>query len=324
MNGCNACLKMKPDKFFVIKDKFSCNKNKDTFNLKRFAIMQNNKRASSFYIGNLLFLILVLLLCTPACVSSKVYEWRDTKGTEHYSDKLHPEAKIVDIKPGYSFFTVKKVYDGDTIELHDGTKVRFLGINTPEVQHRDKLGQAGGEEAKNWLINKLDNTKVRLEYDVEKKDKYRRTLAYVFTEKGEHVNLSLVEAGLATISIYPPNLKYVNELVAAENKAEQDKIGIWSLPEYTVIPVNKLTPAGNSGWTRVAGKIIDIRSSHKFIYLGFSNQFESRIERKWLALFPNIDSYLNKTVEVRGWLNRQQKHFSVLIRHPSAIRELQQ
>ena len=54
------------------------------------------------------------------------------------------------------------------------------------------------------------------------------------------------------------------------------------------------------------------------------SQFESRIERKWLALFPNIDSYLNKTVEVRGWLNRQQKHFSVLIRHPSAIIELQQ
>ncbi|MFI3179126.1 MAG: DUF4124 domain-containing protein, partial [Methylococcaceae bacterium] len=91
--------------------------------------MQNNKHASSFYIGKLLFLLFVLLLSAPACVSSKVYEWRDKKGTEHYSDKFHPEAKIVDIKPSYGFFTVKKVYDGDTIELDDGTKVRFLGIN---------------------------------------------------------------------------------------------------------------------------------------------------------------------------------------------------
>ena len=289
--------------------------------------MQSNKKASckhnNIHHAKLMFVLLTFLLWTPACVSSKIYEWLDTKGEEHYSDKFNPKAKIVEIKPGYGFFKVKKIYDGDTIELDDNTKIRFLGINTPEVQHRDKPAQSGGEEAKLWLMNKLHNTKVRLEYDNEKMDKYGRTLAYVFTEKGENVNLSLITAGLASLSIYPPNLKYVNELISAENNAEQNKLGIWSQPEYAVIPVDRLKALDHRGWTRVVGKIIDIRSSRKFIYLGFSNQFEARIERKSLTIFPNIDSYLNKTVEVRGWINRQQKYLSVLIRHPSAIKELQ-
>ena len=266
---------------------------------------------------------LILLLCLPACVDSKVYQWQDTQGGEHFSDRYYPDAKIVDIKPGYGFYKVKKVYDGDTVELEDGRKIRFLGINTPEVQHKDKMAEAGGEEAKAWLINKLQNARVRLEFDAEKTDKYGRTLAYLFNEEKEHINLSLVKAGLATTSIYPPNLRYVNELVAAENKAEQYQLGIWQRPEYAAIPVSNLTDLGHQGWTRVVGKVIDIHNTSKSIYLVFSSQFEARIERQWLPLFPDVNDYLGKTVEVRGWLSKNKKQFSILIRHPSAIRQIE-
>ena len=204
MNGCNACLKMKPDKFFIIKDKFSCNKNKDTFNLKRFAIMQNNKRASSFYIGNLLFLILVLLLYTPACVSSKVYEWRDTKGTEHYSDKLHPEAKIVDIKPGYSFFTVKKVYDGDTITIisklpyKDSAlykfSVRLNGIDCPEIKGETLKEKQCAQLARDELSKLILNKHVVLK-DL-KTEKYGRILAEVYLDD-LHLNQYMIDKKLA-------------------------------------------------------------------------------------------------------------------------------
>jgi hypothetical protein len=205
--------------------------------------------------------------------------------------------------------------------LEDGRKIRLLGINTPEVQHRDKMAEAGGEEAKAWLIDKLQHAKVRLEIDSEKTDKYGRTLAHLFTEKKELINLSLVKAGLATISIYPPNLLYVNELLAAEKQAEQDKLGIWQRPEYAAIPVDNLTDAGHPGWSRLVGKVVTIRNTSKSIYLVFSSRFEARIEREWLFLFPDINGYLGETVEVRGWLNRNNNHFSLLIRHPSAIRQ---
>jgi micrococcal nuclease len=275
----------------------------------------------SIYKVKLIQSLLIVFLCLPAWANTEIYQWLDAKGSEHFSDHFHPDAKIVNIKPGYGFYRVKMVYDGDTVVLEDGRKIRLLGINTPEVQHRDKLADAGGEEAKAWLINKLQNDKVRLEFDFEKTDKYGRTLAHLFTEKKEHINLSLVKAGLAATSIYPPNLLYVNELLAAEKKAEQDKLGIWQRPEYAVIPVNNLTEAGHSGWTRLVGKVIAIHNTQKSIYLVFSSHFEARIERKWQFLFPDVNDYLGKTLEVRGWLNNSRKHFSLLIRHPGGIRQ---
>ena len=287
--------------------------------------MQGNQPLShqfSSYRAKLLIQgLLVLLLCVPACVGSKIYQWQDPNGSQHFSDRFYPDAKTVDIKPGYSFYSVKTVYDGDTVELGDGRKIRLLGINTPEIQHKDKMAEAGGDDAKAWLINKLQHAKVRLEFDVEKTDKYGRTLAYLFSENKEHINLSLVKAGLATISIYPPNLRYVNELIAAENEAEQDKSGIWQRPEYAAIPVGSLTEAGHQGWTRLVGKVVSIRNTSKSVYLVFSSQFEARIERQWLSLFPDVNDYVGKTVEVRGWLSKNRKQFSVLIRHPSAIRQ---
>ncbi len=267
-------------------------------------------------------ILLVLLLCLSGWVNAQIYEWQDAGGSKHFSDRPVADAKIIDIKPGYDFYKVKTVYDGDTVVLEDGRKIRFLGINTPEVQHRDKTADAGGDEAKQWLIDKLKNTRVRLEVGVEKTDKYGRTLAHVFTEQKQHINLQLVAAGLAAVSIYPPELLYVNELVKAQAQAEQAGLGIWRRPEYAAMPVASLSEAGHPGWTRLVGKVVNIRTTRKSIYLEFSNTFEARIESKWLDLFPDVNGYLGKTIEVRGWLNKSKGHLSMLIRHPSAIKFL--
>ena len=266
-------------------------------------------------------ILLVLLACLPGWVNAEIYQWQDADGSRHFSDRPVADAKVVDIKPGYGFYRVQTVYDGDTVVLEDGRKIRFLGINTPEVQHRDKAADAGGDEAKRWLIDKLKNTKVRLEVGVEKTDKYGRTLAHVFTENKAHLNLQLVQAGLASVSIYPPELFYITELVKAQDQAEQAKLGIWGRPEYAVMPVGSLTEAGHSGWTRLLGKVLNIRLTRKSVYLKFSDTFEARIESQWLDLFPDVNDYLGKTLEVRGWLNKSNGRFSMLIRHPSAIKE---
>lgn len=263
--------------------------------------------------------LLILLFCLPASADAEIYLWRDNNGNKHFSDRRHTSATKVDIKPGYSFYAVKKIFDGDTLVLNDGRKIRLLGINAPEVRHKNKLAEAGGEEAKHWLTRKLQGAKVRLESDIEKTDKYGRTLAHVFTEKKEHINRQLIEAGLATLSIYPPNLLYTDQLASAEQQAERARLGIWKKPDYAVIPADQLSDSGHPGWTRVEGRVIDIRSSRKFVYLKFSSRFEARIAKQWLILFPDIKSYLGKTIEVRGWLNKYKNGFSMLIRHPSAI-----
>jgi endonuclease YncB( thermonuclease family) len=266
-------------------------------------------------------ILLILLLFFPAWVSAEVYQWRDANGKQHFSDHTtEPDAKTVAIKTTQGFYHIKTVYDGDTVVLEDGQKVRLLGINTPEISHRGNEADAGGEDAKKWLIAKLKDGKVRLETDVEKTDSYGRTLGHLFTENNEHINVLLVAAGLAEVSIWPPNLKYTNDLVTAEQQAESAKLGIWQRPEYAPIPVEQLTEAGHHGWTRIIGKVTKVNPAKKFVYLEFTDRFDARIEKESLSLFPDLNSYQGKTIEVRGWLNKRGDKFSMLIRHPSAIK----
>lgn len=269
---------------------------------------------------------LLFFLCLPVWVNADVYQWRDASGGRHFSDQFRAEATALPLplltKPTGTFYKVAKVYDGDTVLLADGRKIRLLGINTPEVSHFGKATEAGGELAKRWLADALAGRKVRLELGVEKTDKYGRTLAHLFTDTKEHVNLQLVKSGLATVSIYPPNLGYAAALVAAEQEAERGRLGIWGLPQYAPVAVDRLSSAGHQGWTRVTGKVVAVRHTKRVVYLEFSNLFTAHIGRRWLDLFPELDSYRGKTVEVRGWLSHSQQHLSMLLRHPSAVKLL--
>jgi endonuclease YncB( thermonuclease family) len=278
------------------------------------------KTAESHYTGRFVKFLLILLVCLTHGVLADIYQWQDDNGNKHFSDRSHPQAKIIDIKPGYGFYTVQKIYDGDTVVLNDGRKVRLLGINTPEVRHRGKMADAGGDEAKQWLTRRLLNNKVRLVTDTEKTDKYGRTLAHLFTEKKDHINLQLVMAGLAEVIIYPPNLLYADALLKAQDLAEHNKLGLWQREEYAIKPANSLTQEENKGWTRIVDKVIHIRYARKFVYLECSSRFELRIERQRLSLFPDLSEYLGSTVEARGWLNKHKDSFSMLIRHPSALK----
>jgi endonuclease YncB( thermonuclease family) len=266
--------------------------------------------------------LLMLWLCLTAAAQADVYQWQDTAGGRHFSDQTHANAQKIDIQPGYGFYHVKTVYDGDTVVLDSGRKVRFLGINTPEVPHHGKPAQAGGEEAKQWLMAKLKNTRVRLETSAEQTDKYGRTLAHVFTEQKDHINLQLVEAGLASVSIFPPNLLYVKELVAAEQRAEQAKRGIWQRPQYAPIAANRIDDSvyAEHQWQRVTGKVRAVHPSKSAVYLEFTDTFAARIDKENLPLFADVNSYVGKNMEVRGWLNKHQGRFSMLLRHPSSMR----
>ncbi len=266
-----------------------------------------------------MFFLLSLLLIVPISTQAEMFQWVDNNGSKNFSDRPHLGAKPLKIKSGYTYYQIKKVYDGDTILLTNGLKVRLLGINTPEVKRRDKSAQAGGEEAKRWLQKKLKNKKVRLESDIEKKDKYGRLLAHVFTEDKEHINIELVKQGLASVNIYPPNLKYTDELIKAEQQAEQARLGIWGYQEYAPKPLSHISQQRVKGWQRITGVINNIRYSRRYIYLDFTDTFALKIERKAEGLFPVLESYMGRPIEARGWIHRHKKRYSMIIRHPSAI-----
>jgi len=264
--------------------------------------------------------IALLLVTQISCAA--VYQWTDAQGRKHYSDKPHEQAAELQLAKSYSYYAVKKVYDGDTVQLLDGRKIRLLGINTPEIEHRNQAEQAGGELAKKWLTKALIGTKVRLEFDQEKRDKYQRYLAHIFTEQDLHINRELVRLGFASVNVFPPSLKYVPELVRAEQEAEASKLGIWSYSEYSVKPIQQLTKKNKKGWQRVSGTVSVVKVTAKSVYLKFTDTFEVRIKKEHLHYFEDVQRLKGRKIEVRGWVNRYKKGYMMLVKHPSALREL--
>lgn len=122
---------------------------------------------------------------------------------------------------GQDALRVARVVDGDTVELSDGTKVRYLGINTPE------RGQPFYQSAKDFNAQLVDGQPVRLEFDTDTHDQYGRALAHVFAGQ-THVNLELVRQGYANVYTVPPNLKYSEELLAAQREAREHQRGLWA------------------------------------------------------------------------------------------------
>ena len=116
---------------------------------------------------------------------------------------------------------VKQVYDGDTILLEDGRKVRYLGMNAPEFQEPFYL------KAKRFNESLVLEKEIRLEFDQEKTDSYDRVLAYVYVGD-EMVNVRLVGEGLAHVFFIGPNRKHNALFLQSQASAKQRKVGLWS------------------------------------------------------------------------------------------------
>jgi len=116
---------------------------------------------------------------------------------------------------------VIKVIDGDTIEIDNGDRIRFLHINTAEK------GERCYEEAKQRLSELIYNKTIWLERDMQSLDQYGRKLRYVFLNYninpenyGGFVNLMLVNEGLASVLIIEPNMKYKSVFDSMTKNAE--------------------------------------------------------------------------------------------------------
>ena len=117
--------------------------------------------------------------------------------------------------------SVTRIIDGDTVELSDKTRIRYTGVDTPETG--DCYGASASKANSDLVLNK----EVILETDVQILDKYGRKLAYVWREN-ILVNEELVKQGVARVSTYPPNVKYVERFQAAEREAREGQFGLWA------------------------------------------------------------------------------------------------
>lgn len=127
---------------------------------------------------------------------------------------------------------VVEVVDGDTVELTLGgrrERVRLLGIDAPESVHPTLPVQCFGPEASRGLTDLLPpGSTVRVERDLELRDRYDRLLLYLFRDGDDlFVNRWLVHNGLADTSFYDPNTARAPELLAARAEARSGAVGLW-------------------------------------------------------------------------------------------------
>jgi micrococcal nuclease len=141
--------------------------------------------------------------------------------------------------------TVTRVTDGDTIVVAiDGvrSRVRYIGMDTPEPDDPDPALRAMAERATAANRVLVEGRDVILERDISETDRFDRLLRNVWVERDGTlvmVGLELVRQGVAQLDTFPPDIRYVDRLAAAQAEARAAGIGRWA-PDASAAP----TPIG--------------------------------------------------------------------------------
>ena len=231
-------------------------------------------------------------------------------------------------------YKVIDVLDGDTVIINDSrnSRVRYLGIDTPEIALQDSPGEPMSEEAKDFNSKLVEGEKVKLVFDKEKYDVYGRILAFVYVDD-LLVNVELLKQGLATVLIIPPNDMHTERILAAISEAKINKKGLWGELSGLTPPIqNREFEVDLDKLPRYQGKrivargtITGIRKSENVIVLSMEDMLD-------VVIFPsdwdnfkhfNINPeqfYQDKKVEVIGRVRMRKGKPSIVVNHPMLLR----
>ena len=271
------------------------------FPLNRFRIVLRN--ASNFFIK----CIFAVATCSACAVAGAANEWA-------------ADCKPLEVT---RWGQVSYIHDGDTLWLNDGTKIRIIGLNTPELQRGDKPGEPLAEQARDAL-RKRAGSKVGLEYDEERKDHYGRVLAHVYSESQENLAAQLIAEGFAHAVTFPPNVKHRRCYQAAEKIAHAAGAGVWAHRYFDPVAAKEVN---RGGFMRVKGCVKSTRNRDKTTYLKLAPGFRLKMRRADFGsvLKPIVRSsppdFSGACMVARGWVynDRSSSLKTMTIRHPDAI-----
>lgn len=216
--------------------------------------------------------------------------------------------------------SVDYVYDGDTVRLKSGDKVRLIGINTPEMARDERPAEALASEARRALIKLLEqhHYRIGLRYGQQQRDRYGRLLAHAYTPQGESISAYLLDKGLASLIAIPPNVDGLSCYAEAEKAARSEHRGLWGLP--SIIDSQNL-PDHERGFKVVRGKVLRIGEGSHNLWLNLAGGLALRISKKDLHWFGQQPprSFTGKTVLARGWVYEHHGEQRMQIHHPYAL-----
>lgn len=125
--------------------------------------------------------------------------------------------------------SVSRVYDGDTFETSRGQRVRLLGIDAPEVAHGARSAEFYGRESGAWLTALVLHQTLTVEEGIVAKDRYGRTLAWVYLNDGRLLSEVALRTGNARLlTRFGLPLILEDRLRRAQSQAQKERIGLWS------------------------------------------------------------------------------------------------
>ncbi len=217
---------------------------------------------------------------------------------------------------------VTYVYDGDTVRLADGARLRLIGIDTPELHPDGGPPQPLAVAARTRLRTLLERHGYRLQlrFDRERRDRYGRLLAHAFLDNGQSLEGRLLAAGLGTALVVPPNLWHVGCYAAAEAGARRAGRGVWALPAYRPVAAGRL-PAHARGFHLVTGRVVRVRRTRRSVWLDLDGRLAVRIARADLIYFVghDLEALTGREVLVRGWIHGYRGGRFLRVRYPTAL-----
>ena len=216
---------------------------------------------------------------------------------------------------------VASVHDGDTLRLSDGRRLRLIGLDTPELARDGRPAQPLAIAARDALRRRLPaGAALSLRYDSERADAHGRRLAHGFFADGASISAWLLEQGLATLLVIPPDRAYAECYAAAERRARRQRRGLWALPAYQPVAAARL-PRDARGYHVVSGMVRRVREGRDALWLHLDGRLAARIGNDDLPYFRDVPlrELARREVVVRGWVYAVGDELHIKLHHPANL-----
>lgn len=219
----------------------------------------------------------------------------------------------------------RTVFDGDTLELTDGRRVRLIGINAPEIGRDGKPSEPFARAAEQRLQQLTRGKPLYLASGGDPQDRYGRTLGHLFDAQGNNLEAQLLNEGLGFAIGVPPNLALVHCHTAAEDDARNARRGLWSGQ-----PVIDSSRVERGGFLIMRGTVRSVDRAGQFWWLALDGEVVLRIHQNDRDVLSVRDpsTMRGELVEARGWVidrlgqrsvKRGHQRYMLPIRHSSML-----
>jgi endonuclease YncB( thermonuclease family) len=287
------------------------------------AVQVKRTKSNAYLIGYLVIIFSVIK--TPNRIRFGVFFSLICFPGLSYSESFEASCRV---QGDLQWVQLGSVVDGDTLRLKDGRKIRLIAFNAPELANGDRPAQPFATEAKQAVQHFFqghnlqehdlqehdlqENNVIGLQLGGQSQDHYGRVLAHVFRRDGANLAAHMIERGLASQVVVPPNTRYWQCLQSLETGARRERKGLWAHQQFRIRDAVRLT-LRDTGFQRVRGIITSVTAAEGYWWLEMGRMVV-RLSVKDLTYFEGIHptDWLHKRLTVRGWVVSRQRSKAVI------------